>query len=116
MYIYMCTNSHLSFSFFFSSSIFLLLSNYKSTYDVHITSSFQIHLSIILCENQHLEEVFFSSLSSRKMMNERSRKSDRFHPSFFSLFRTTTTRSQSFENVYDHIHRKRGKIYHYSKY
>jgi len=46
------------------------------------------------------------------MMYERSRKFDRYHPSFFSLFRTTTIRSQSFESVYEHNRRKRGKIKH----
>ncbi len=47
------------------------------------------------------------------MITERSRKYDRYHhhhPSFFSLFRTTTIRSQSLESVYDHNRRKRGKI------
>jgi hypothetical protein len=53
------------------------------------------------------------------MMNERSKKSDRYHPSFFSLFRPTAMRSKSLESVYDRNRRKRGKrkvLYHYSKY
>ncbi len=44
------------------------------------------------------------------MINERSRKPDRYHPIFFSLFRTVTTRSKSLENLYDRNRRKEGKI------
>jgi len=43
------------------------------------------------------------------MIKERSQKLDRYHSSFFSLFRTTA-RSKSLESVYDHNRRKRGKI------
>jgi hypothetical protein len=44
------------------------------------------------------------------MLNERSRKSDRYHPSILSLFRSVTIRSKSLESVYDHNRRKRGNI------
>jgi hypothetical protein len=47
--------------------------------------------------------------SERKMIKERSQKLDRYHSSFFFLFRTTA-RSKSLESVYDHNRRKRGKI------
>jgi len=43
------------------------------------------------------------------MINERSRKSDRYHPAVFFLFRTSTIRSKSLENLYDRNRRKRGK-------
>jgi hypothetical protein len=71
-------------------------------------------LCIISRANQHLEEeeeeAFIFLFSQRKMIKERSQKSDRYHSSFFSLFRTTTTlRSQSFDSVYDHNRGKRGK-------
>jgi hypothetical protein len=43
------------------------------------------------------------------MINERLRKPDRYHPIFFSLFRTVTTRSKSLENLHDRNRRKEGK-------
>ncbi|CAF1048160.1 unnamed protein product [Rotaria sp. Silwood1] len=48
-------------------------------------------------------------------MNERSRKSDRYHTTFFSLFRAVTTmRSKSLDNLYDGNRRKEGHEYPYS--
>ncbi len=44
------------------------------------------------------------------MINDRSRKPDRYHPILFSLFRTVTIRSKSLENIYDRNRRKEGKI------
>lgn len=43
------------------------------------------------------------------MANERSRKPDRYHPIFFSLFRTVAIRSKSLENLNNRNRRKEGK-------
>jgi hypothetical protein len=43
-------------------------------------------------------------------INECSRKPDRYHPIFFSFFRTVKTRSKSLDNLHDHNRRKEGKI------
>lgn len=43
------------------------------------------------------------------MVNERFRKTDRSHVTFFSLLRNVTKRSKSLDNLYDHKRRKEGK-------
>ncbi|CAF1329061.1 unnamed protein product [Rotaria sordida] len=48
------------------------------------------------------------------MINERSRKFDRYHLTFFSLFRTGTIRSKSLDNLYNGNRRKEGHEYPYS--
>ncbi|CAF4422339.1 unnamed protein product, partial [Rotaria sp. Silwood2] len=48
------------------------------------------------------------------MINERSRKTDRYHPTFFSRFRAVTMRSKSLDNLYDGNRRKEGHEYPYS--
>ncbi len=44
------------------------------------------------------------------MINERSQKPERYHPTFFSLFRNVVRRSKSLDRLYD-PNRPTGKIF-----
>jgi hypothetical protein len=44
------------------------------------------------------------------MIDEGSRKPDRYYPIYFSLFRTVTIHSKNLENLYDRYRRKEGKM------
>lgn len=52
-------------------------------------------------------DVFLELKQREKRMHyERSRRVDRYYPSFLSFLRTTVLRSQSVETIYDHRQRK----------
>ncbi len=72
--------------------------------------------SIHLCTKQHKyrRPLFFFFFLKKQiimaMITERSQKPDRYHPTFFSLFRNVVTRSKSLDHLYD-PNRRTGKIF-----
>ena len=116
--MYLCANSRLSHLLFFFFCFIVVyfffslvkLQEYLSLIRNHESlNSFVCKVTLVA-----LQFVFFVLIIIiiiiMTMINDRSRKPDRYHPILFSLFRTVTIRSKSLENIYDRNRRKEGKI------